>query len=360
MNKSTWLFSKKSDLLILFLPVWLTWLWSFTGDFEGKNLPIWGWVIFILIIDVGHVWSTLFRSYFNKSDKILHRKKLISIPIITFIALFTISVISLRLFWGAMAYLAVYHFMKQQYGFMMLYSMKEKIKQKKWLKDKWVLYIGMVYPILFWHFDSTRSFQWFIKGDFISIPMEIVLRNSKILNSLYFTILITWIIQEIYIYKKAKLRPSLGKVFWIVTTYLNWYIGIVFFNSDYIFSVTNVVAHGIPYLALVLNYKFIENKKNQPSISKSELYFQLVIMLFAVFILAFFEEYLWDLLVNREKQDVFENFLPYFSNFSNNPYLLCVFTAVLSLPQVVHYILDGYIWKFNKKNPKLKAILFNE
>ena len=360
MNKSTWLFSKKSDLLILFVPVWLIWAWAFLSNSEGKSLPIWGWIIFILIIDVGHVWSTLFRSYFNKSDKILHRKKLIYIPIITFATLFIVSAISLRLFWGAMAYLAVYHFMKQQYGFMMLYCLKEQEKPKKWLKDKWVLYTGMIYPVIFWHLDSTRSFQWFVEGDFISLPTNFIFTNYSILNSLYFTVLISWIIQEIYIYKRVKSQPSWGKVLWIITTYLNWYIGIVFFNSDYIFSVTNVVAHGVPYLALVLNYKLKENQKDQPSISKSELYFQLGIMLLAVFMLAFFEEYLWDVLINREKQIVFETFLPYFSILSNNPYILSAFTALLSLPQVVHYVLDGYIWKFNNKNPKLKTIILSE
>jgi hypothetical protein len=360
MNNSSWLFSKKSDLFILFLPVWLIWALAFLGDFEGKSLPIWGWVVFILILDVGHVWSTLFRSYLNQSDKILHRKKLIWIPIITFIALFTISTISLRLFWGAMAYLAVYHFMKQQYGFMMLYYMKEKVKPKKWLKDKWVLYIGMIYPVIFWHLDSTRSFQWFVKGDFISLPQEFIFTNYSLLNFLYFTILVSWIIQEIYIHNKAKSKPSWGKMLWITTTYLNWYIGIVFFNSDYIFSVTNVVAHGIPYFALVLNYKLKENQNDSPTIEKYELYFQLGIMLLAVFLLAFFEEYLWDVLVNREKQMVFEKFLPYFSMITDNHYILSAFTALLSLPQVVHYVLDGYIWKFNKENPKLKSIILSE
>jgi hypothetical protein len=34
-------------------------------------------------------------------------------------------------------------------------------------------------------------------------------------------------------------------------TLVSWYVGIVLFNGDLIFTLLNVVSHGIPYLALV-------------------------------------------------------------------------------------------------------------
>ena len=33
--------------------------------------------------------------------------------------------------------------------------------------------------------------------------------------------------------------------------------------------------------------------------------------------------------------------------------------ALLSVPQVTHYIIDGYIWKSNAKNPLIKSLILN-
>ena len=40
-----------------------------------------------------------------------------------------------------------------------------------------------------------------------------------------------------------------------MTTAVCWYVGIVAFNSDYAFTVTNVIIHGVPYFALVYWYR---------------------------------------------------------------------------------------------------------
>ena len=50
-------------------------------------------------------------------------------------------------------------------------------------------------------------------------------------------------------------RPwSPGKSLVVATTWLSWWVGIVVFDSDYAFTVTNVLIHGVPYLALVWRY----------------------------------------------------------------------------------------------------------
>jgi hypothetical protein len=40
----------------------------------------------------------------------------------------------------------------------------------------------------------------------------------------------------------------------MVGTLISWYIGIVHYNNDLIFTFLNVVTHGIPYMALVWMY----------------------------------------------------------------------------------------------------------
>jgi len=46
----------------------------------------------------------------------------------------------------------------------------------------------------------------------------------------------------------------------------------------------------------------------------------------------------------------------YFEWSYSNRALNAVFVAILSAPQVTHYILDAYIWKTNKDNPFLKKV----
>jgi hypothetical protein len=44
---------------------------------------------------------------------------------------------------------------------------------------------------------------------------------------------------------------SCGKSLVLLSTAATWYCGIVLFDSDYAFTLTNVVSHGVPYVALV-------------------------------------------------------------------------------------------------------------
>ncbi len=48
------------------------------------------------------------------------------------------------------------------------------------------------------------------------------------------------------------------------------------------------------------------------------------------------------------------------ANIQNSPFLIALFTAILTLPQATHYVLDGFIWKFGQTNPNLKKIIANE
>ena len=46
-------------------------------------------------------------------------------------------------------------------------------------------------------------------------------------------------------------RWNPGKDIVVFTTAVCWYVGIVSFNSDFAFTVTNVITHGVPYIVLV-------------------------------------------------------------------------------------------------------------
>lgn len=360
--KSNWLFGKHADLLVLFTPVWVCWLISFLlpERLLIADIPLWVWVTIVVGIDVSHVWSSIHRTYLDKEEFKNHRALFIAAPILSFAISFGLASISIDLFWRCLAYVAVYHFVKQQFGFMRIYKARAQDFREKRLSDNFIIYLSMLYPILYWHLNPDLEFAWFVSGDFVQIPSIGIDRALFTLfgNGLYFGLLIFWLIEEISYAQKSKIAFPIGKTLWVLTTAGNWFLGIVYFNSDLVFTITNVVAHGVPYLALVVFYQ--TKKQSLKSTSKPGVTFLKTgsIIVLSVLMLAFFEEYFWDLLVYRDNEAFFGSVIAYPDGL---PSLIVQLIAigVLAVPQVTHYILDGFIWKNNEKNPYLKKILLN-
>lgn len=366
-----WIFNKSVDLWLLGLPVWLTWLICFLlpESIHQQTMPLWFWVVIILGIDVTHVWSTLFRTYLDKEEFQTHKKLLISAPLAGLLVFFTLAFFSIALFWTILAYLAVYHFIKQQYGFMQIYRAKYGLVNfKKRISDKTAIYMGMLYPVFYWHLNHDRHFNWFIDGDFLNVGEFLnstPFWNDSVLSItnqtgtfLYFGILIFWLYEEISLRQKHNLRFPWGKVLWVMTTAGNWYLGIIYFNSDLAFSLTNVVAHGVPYMALIFFY--VEGKKQLKSkVTRYRVVINVCLMILAIFVLAFGEEYLWDMFLFRENEPFFSRLFSYPFPAIETSLMQALALAMLSVPQVTHYILDGFIWKA-KTNPYVKSVILRQ
>ena len=350
-----WLFGRNLDLLALFIPVWVIWALLFCLPVEtlDTEIPLWAWVVGVLMIDVAHVWSTTFRTYFDKEEFSNHKQLLGLTPIICFVILFTLASESVEWFWRLLAYLALFHFIKQQYGFFALYSVKSgAIKVKRYISDKLTIYLSMLYPVLFWHLN-VRKFSWFVEGDFFQFHVDSALVWS-VLNYVYWLIISGWLVDEIRLIKQQKIHFSTGRILWLFTTAFNWYLGIIYFNSDLAFTLTNVVAHGIPYIALVIYYQATKETRTSSNKRPSILIIGCVIIIGSL-LFAFGEEYLWDLFLNQDKQELFGSWISYPE--ISNPRLQAIALALLSLPQVVHYVLDGFIWKMNDTNPHLRNMM---
>jgi hypothetical protein len=139
----------------------------------------------------------------------------------------------------------------------------------------------------------------------------------------------------------------------ILGTALSWFFGIVYFNGDLAFTTLNVISHGIPYMALIW---FFEKKKHtirQPVTSKllkvSFGKYGIVLFIFILFVLAYFEEGFWDGLVWKEHSGLFSPFA--FLPQIEEKKLLSLLVPLLALPQATHYVLDGFIWRRQNKKP---------
>jgi hypothetical protein len=122
-----WLFSPVVDLCTFLgsalLALGLLVVGYFAGWLHGDT-PEFLWVAAILMIDVAHVYATGFRVYFDPAE-LRRRPWLYGLaPALAFAVGAALYSESHVWFWRALAYLAVFHFVRQQYGWVALYRAK--------------------------------------------------------------------------------------------------------------------------------------------------------------------------------------------------------------------------------------------
>jgi hypothetical protein len=181
------------------------------------------------MIDVAHVYSTLYRTYFNPASFKKQQHILVAIPLFCYIGGVMLYMGGGIYFWRVLAYLAVFHFIRQQYGFMRIYSRKEKQSKVLIYIDNFAVYIATIYPLLYWHFTGyKKNFNWFVDGDFVPLHFDTLLLVAKII---YLLTIILFVVKEVWIYSKTR-EFNLPKALLVFGTFLSWYFGIIYYNGD--------------------------------------------------------------------------------------------------------------------------------
>lgn len=364
VNSSPWLWNRTFDSIFLLSPPIVATLFISVLPrqvLELSNLPLWVWVVFILGIDVTHVYSTVFRTYLHRDEFHQHRRLYLLVPTILFIVGVLLYSVEELLFWRALAYAAVFHFMRQQYGFLRLYARKETYSKWSKLVDQLALYSATLYPILYWHTHLPRRFNWFVEGDFISGLPSLV---SEIGFYLYIVFQVIYIGLELDRVRKDKCF-NWPKNILMFGTVVSWYVSIIKFNGDVAFSIINVVSHGIPYIALIWFYGYQQQRQSDSLLIFDRWNFGTVfkpshILVFVSILLAFayVEEGFWDAWVWREHSSVFGPFT--LLGAIENRELLSWIVPLLTLPQATHYVLDGFIWKVRDKDSHWQSVLLSK
>jgi len=376
-----WFASARFDLAFLHIPVWLCWVLAFAlpASVIATDLPVWVWVVAVLAIDVGHVWSSIYRTYLDPTTRATSSGLLKAVPLICFAVCFFLALQSDLLFWRVLAYIAAYHFVKQQVGIAALYRARQlknlgvrRDDQPKWVGtmtrlDKLAVYAGTVCPLIWWHANLPRTISWFVQGDFVDLtgirawfaanPM-IATAVAVLFYGFWIGSLASWAGFHLYLQRKHGVPFQTGKLLWIGGTAVNWYLGLVYFDSDLVFTLTNVVAHGIPYYGLMALHGSRRLEAESPRFGTAPRLWACAFLI-PILALAFLEEYGWDMLLYRDNPNLFSAVLPYTAEALDSPALRAVAIAVLSLPQTVHYVLDGFIWKSGPRNPDLGRYLFS-
>jgi hypothetical protein len=312
---------------------------------KGLELPTLGWLVIVVGIDVAHVYASLYRTYLQPGEFRRRPALYLGTPAVCLAVLFALQALGSAWFWTAMAYAALHHFIKQQAGFTALYRRRAGLGRTGARLERWACYVLCGWPVLWWHAHLPLTFEWFVEGDFIvGLPTWVLWPTG--LASV--AILVAHFLQRL-----REKCDTPGRDLWLIMTGLVWGGGIVLGGGDAAFTLSNVVHHGVAYLALVAwaahgRWRTTGIGPAYPRWFRPQ---GAVFFLIPLFFLALVEEGFWDVWVWQENAWLFGD------HGSPPGWLAWVAAPVLALPQVTHYVLDGYIWRLDGSNPGLVEAL---
>ncbi len=349
-------------------------------EHAGESLL--AYVALVLLIDVAHVWSSLYRTYLDSEQRASHGARLVVIPSVCFFAAFALHSFHALLMWRVLAYIAIFHFIKQHIGIAAIYCRlggESDFDRNLCKLTIWGTTLGAV---VWWHTALPRRFAWFMQGDLVTgLPPWLGTCALLLIagSTTAFAVRRTWLVAT-----RAPHNPMTTAL--TLLTAASWFVGIVYLNSDLAFTLTNVVIHGISYLALVYVAggatwveRWLLDQAQEPrtlraTASEEAIWSELaafpgqarrsseegrtlaalsaVVFYGAVALLAFVEEAAWDRAIWHEHGELFG----YTDAWLSGPATSLV-VALLTLPQATHYVLDRYIWRPGADNPRLASQL---
>jgi len=347
--RTGWLFSAPIDLAVFGGTAALALILVLAGPSTGTASPEWTWITGVLLVDVAHVWSTAFVVYLDPVER-RRRPALYAItPVAAFGAGVALYACGEPVFWRALAYLAVFHFIRQQYGWVMMYRARhgERDRVGRWL-DGATIYAATLYPLIAWHTQLPRAFWWMRQDDFAAgLPPA----TAAVAGWIYAALLVAYAMRAV---RAARRGPvAWGKHVVVATTAACWYTGIVATNADYAFTVTNVFIHGVPYLALV--YLYARAASREPGSRGGATARMIggrrgvVVFCATLWAVAYVEELIWDRAIWHDRGWLFGAGI-------DVGHAAMLIVPLLAVPQLTHYVLDGFLWR-RHANPRLGRLL---
>jgi len=312
---------------------------------DGEDAGVALWIAGVLLVDVAHVWASLYRTYFDPEARRLHRRRLIVTPLLCAWIGVMLHLESPGLFWGVLAYVAIFHFIKQHVGFAAIYVRAGGESRTDRTLVEAAIWAGTLGPVLWWHAHLPTRFVWFVPGDLMTgVPAW--LGPLALWAQLPVWVAFGW--RRLGLWRRGEGHPMVP---WLVLVpAVNWHLGIVVFDDDRIFTITNVFLHGVPYLALVWVAGGRDRVRSALGSRGRSLVWVLASFYGLLVALAIGEEALWDRLVWHDHPGLFG---PSAIDLSAEPLVMALVVALLTVPQATHYVLDRFIWRVGPQNPAL-------
>lgn len=364
---SPWLVSRRFDLATFTLPALASLvLGALAGRLGGAGglTPTWAWLLLVVGIDVAHVHATTLRVYLDPGELQRRPGLYAAVPAIGLVGSVAAYAASPLLFWRLLAYLAVAHFVRQQIGWLRLYRRRagDRSRLDRWI-DEATVYAATIYPLLSWHARLPDPLHWFVPGDLVPGLPSLV---APIARPLWALALVVFGLRQLW--RAARGEPGQpGKVLLVATTAATWWAGIVLWRTDFAFTVTNVVAHGVPYMAMAQRVGAPRLRapaagstatgapSPRPAVAALFAPGRLPLYLATLASLGLGEEWLWDLAVWHDHPALFGEASGALASVLGG--LEGALVPLLALPQLTHYVLDAYLWRMDGSNPGLAEAL---
>ena len=350
--RNGWILSARDDAIVFVGPLLaaatLAAAFAATGSL-GAEVPAWAFLVLVVGCDVAHVYATLFRTYLDPAERRRRPGLLTAIPL----AVLSVGVLAYQIspltFWRGLAYVAAFHFVRQPWGWMSYAGRRagETSRLDRRL-DVLAIHAATIYPLVWWHGHLPRRFFWFVDGDFATgLPSEAV--TAALVA--HVALLGAWVARQVTLLATG--RPvNLAKWLVLGSTWLAWTAGIVWIDSDLVFTATNVLAHGVPYTAVVHRWgrsRFAGERGWVASLFRPR---RLLAYLGVLVGIAFLEEAIWDRLVWHDHGSIFPS-----PSIAVGDAVLALLVPLLAVPQGTHYVLDAFLWRTRKGNPGLAEAL---
>ncbi|RMG09777.1 MAG: hypothetical protein D6731_18965 [Planctomycetota bacterium] len=339
-----WLVGPAADLALVALPFVLGAGLALVPQEDPP--PLWAFLLLIVAFDVAHVWATLYLSYLDR-PAFERRRLLFLLPIpLAIAATYRLHGLDPSLFWSLLAYVAIHHFAAQQWGFVALYARKagERDPFDRRL-DKWTLWTGALGPVLLWH-ASGRDFDWFGHGERFLLRVDPALRGDIVAGMAL--VALVYVGRQAWLAARGRFNP--GKNAWMLAAWASWSVGLALDRHPLVSLALINLLHGIPFLVLV----WLRLRAGAARGAQGRLVGWFAARAWAflglVALLALCEEGLWDGLVwggtylGERAVEL-------------SPRARTLAVALLATPQIVHYVLDAFLWKLDGSNPDFEALL---
>lgn len=353
-EQSRWIVSPRTDATVVVLPFVAGTVALWMVRTFGVQEPLWVYLLAFVAFDVAHVWATAYLTYLD-GDRFRRRRGLYLWPIpISFFAAFALHASSPVTYWTLLSYFAIFHFAKQQYGFIAIYKALHKERSRlDYHLDKLTSWVGSLGPVLLWHATPRGQFEWFGSGEDFLLRLPPALRPA--LLALMGAAATLWVVRQLYLVADGR-GLNRGKAMWMVASWASWSLGVAFSEHLLVSAAYLNFLHGLPFLVLV--WRRVSGRFGGRAPEGARLVAWLAQRGRAwafygfVFAIGLIEEVFWDSMVWR-------TYLP--TLFGTDPpppsaFALSFWIALLSTPQIVHYFLDGVLWKLNAHNDDLFAV----
>lgn len=356
IQKQPWFHSPIVDSFGIYLfPMLITVFLYFFGD-NFSPVSVAAPALLFGTLDLGHIFAQWFRIKSNPMEKPNRFRLWITFCIVMlFVIAFILSTEYWRILRAFLVYYVIYHFIKQLYGIIKIYS-KTDIRRSK-LETKIIdifVYLTMLYPFIYWH-DSYNLSNFYWRTFLYNIPyisyIEIIARFAFLFSGLF------------YIYSEVKNTIqnkffNIPKNMTIAATILAWNASIIFpkFNSLIFYAV--IYTHYLNYVVVVWSIGRRDKKLQGIEEPKGwrKLFcwtsvpgfftYSFFINAIAIFIYTF---WLWVAHYKLYDSWLYKEIIIYFPQIKNRElFWWHVVDALFYTTQGTHYFIDGFLWKKEK------------